>query len=343
MPLSQQGLGGGAASLFRGGVGPVESIDIQLNALSTGRSFGTYSLVNTFSQTITTNWGYNGYFAFVVPNDDVYRITTRGANGTYLNINSATPENYGAEIVADVAVTQGWIILFIVGQTGGPAGDNQGGGGGGMSAVAYTTNTSNSTTSVNQSNPLVVGGGGGGSCANNTGQENARGYGNVESTYSQMLIGKAGKTSNYSTLGHGWTVGGGGEADNNYQQSISGGVHYVACWNGGGFNSSGTGTAQRSGGSHGVAFRYGAAGGANQAGNNGGGFGGGGGGAENCGYGGGAGGYSGGGAGGFNGGCGGHGGGGGSYYDNSGSNSLVSRQNYNTRYGYVRIRSSDQY
>ena len=337
------GFGGGVASLGMKGGGAIESIDIQLTAQSTGTTFGSYSLVNTFNQTITTNWGYNGYFAFVVPNDDIYRIMTRGANGTYQNVSSSTPENYGAEIVADIAVSKGWIILFIAGQTGGTTSDNEGSGGGGMSAVAYTTNTSNSTTSVAAANPLVVGGGGGGSCLNRTGQENARGYGNIESTYSQMIIGKAGKTSNYSTLGHGWTVGGGGEADNTYQQNNSGGVHYVACWNGGGFNSSGTGNAARSGGSHGNGFKQGAVGGLNQGGTNGGGFGGGGGGANNCGYGGGAGGYSGGGAGGYNGGCGGHGGGGGSFYDNSGSNSLVSRQNYNTRYGYVRIRSSDQY
>ena len=337
------GFGGGVASLSMAG-GSVESIDMQLTAVGTGAVSGQYYFVNTFSQTVTSNWGYNGYFAFVVPNNDVYRIQARGAAGGYNGSANHTPKNDGAQIEADIAVTKGWVILFIVGQTGLDTSDTEGAGGGGMSAVAYTTNTTNSTASVAAANPLVVGGGGGGSCYDRTGQENARGYGNIESTYSQMLIGKAGKTSNYSTLGHGWTVGGGGEADNTYQQNSSGGVHYVACWNGGGFNSSGTGNAARSGGSHGSGFRQGAVGGLNQGGSSGGGgFGGGGGGANNCGYGGGAGGYSGGGAGGYNGGCGGHGGGGGSYYNNSGSNSLVSATNTNSIYGYVRIRSSDQY
>ena len=327
------GFGGGVASLSMKSGGGFESIDIQLTAQSTGTTFGSYSLVNTFNQTITTNWGYNGYFAFVVPNDDTYRIMTRGANGTYAGVSSPSPENYGAEIVADIPVTKGWIILFIAGQTGGVTSDNEGSGGGGMSAVAYTTNTSNSTASVAAANPLVVGGGGGGACLNRTGQDNARGYGNINGTYSQMVIGKAGLASGYSTLGHGWTVGGGGEATN--------GTYNIAGWNGGGFNSSGSGNSARSGGSHGNGFKQGAVGGANQGGNNGGGFGGGGGGANNCGYGGGAGGYSGGGSGGYSGGCGGHGGGGGSW--SLSSTNLVSAQNYNTRYGYVRIRSSDQY
>ena len=329
------GFGGGVASLGMKSGGGFESVDIQLTAQSTGRTFGSYSLTNTFSQAITTNWGYNGYFAFEVPNDDTYRIMTRGANGTYQNINSPSPENYGAEIVADIAVTKGWIILFIAGQTGGVTNDNEGSGGGGMSAVAYTTNKTNGTASVLAANPLVVGGGGGGACLNRTGQDNARGYGNVNSNYSDMLKGLAGLASGYSALGHGWNVGGGGLASN--------GTYNIAGWNGGGFNTGGSGNSARSGGSHGNAFKAGAVGGANQGGNNGGGFSGGGGGAENCGYGGGAGGYSGGGSGGYSGGCGGHGGGGGSFYENSGSNSLVSRQNYNTRYGYVRIRSSDQY
>ena len=46
-----------------------------------------------------------------------------------------------------------------------------------------------------------------------------------------MLIGKAGLTSGYSTLGHGWTVGGGGLANHT-------GVNNIGSWNGGGFNSS---------------------------------------------------------------------------------------------------------
>jgi len=327
------GFGGGVASLSMAGGSGFESIDIQLTAQSTGTSWGSYSLTNAFSMPITTNWGYNGYFAFEVPNDDTYRIMTRGANGTYAGINSPSSENYGAEIVADIDVTKGWIILFIAGQTGGVTSDNEGGGGGGMSAVAYTTNTSNSTASVAAANALVVGGGGGGACFNRSGQDNARGYGNIDSTYFQMVKGKAGLKSGYDTLGHGWTVGGGGEASN--------GTNNIAGWNGGGFNSAGSGNSARSGGSHGNGFKQGAAGGANQGGNNGGGFGGGGGGANNCGYGGGAGGYSGGGSGGYTAGCGGHGGGGGSWSLTSAN--LVSAQNYNTRYGYVRIRSSDQY
>ena len=117
-------------------------------------------------------------------------------------------------------------------------------------------------------------------------------------------------------------------------------VGNVAAWNGGGYNSGGSGTSARSGGSHGESFRNGGVGGYGQGGSGGhGGFGGGGGGAQNCGYGGGGGGYSGGGSGGYSGSCGGHGGGGGSYY----TGSLVTAQNYSSAFGYVRIRSSDLY
>ena len=331
------GFGGGVASLSMAGGSGMESIDMQLTAQSTGTTFGSYYFVNSFSQAVTTNWGYTGYFSFVVPNDDVYRIQARGASGGYSGVSSPSGQNYGAQIEADIAVTKGWIILFIVGQTGVATNDNEGSGGGGMSAVAYTTNTSNSTASVAAANPLVVGGGGGGACYNREGQDNARGYGNINSTYSQMLIGKAGLTSGYSTLGHGWPVGGGGLANHT-------GANNIAGWNGGGFNGGGSGNSARSGGSHGSGFREGAAGGLNQGGSyGGGGFGGGGGGAENCGYGGGAGGYSGGSSGGYTSGCGGHGGGGGSFYENSGSNSLVSATNTSNNMGYVRIRSSDQY
>ena len=330
-PIFSQFSSGGGGRAIGFGMGPMTSgggasISIQLTAQSQGRNFGSYSLTNTFSMPITTNWGYNGYFAFTAPADDVYRITTRGANGRYQGVENATPENLGAQIIADVNVSAGWIIIFTAGQTGdGVCNDNAGAGGGGMSVVAYSTNTSNSTSSVSQANPLVVAGGGGGSCYNRTGQDNSRGYANTGQR------GRAGQASGYGAESHGWPLGGGGLATSN-QYNIAG-------WNGGGFNSGGSGNQVRSGGAHGDGWKQGGRGGTNQNGANYAGFGGGGGGANNCGYGGGAGGYSGGGSGGYSAGCGGHGGGGGSYYQGN----LISASNYNTRYGYVSILSSDQY
>ena len=310
--------GGGRAAGF--GMGPMGAaagaMDIELIAQSQGRNFGSYTLNNPYGLSISTNWQYSGYFSYVVPSNATYRMTVRGANGRYQGIENSTPENYGAEIIADVGVSAGWTLVFTAGQTGdGNCSDNAGGGGGGMSVVAYTT------SSVGNAQPLVVGGGGGGSCYNRTGQENDRGYANTNQT------GRAGKSSGYSTTGHGWGTGNGGQASNSQNA--------IAAWNGGGFNNGGSGNSARSGGNHGNSWRSGGVAGSNQGGSNYAGFGGGGGGANNCGYGGGAGGYSGGGAGGYTNGCGGHGGGGGSYY----TGNLVSASNYNTRYGYVRIQS----
>jgi len=307
------------------------SLDIQLTAGGYGRTFSSATLNNNSALTITSTWGYSGYYAFIIPASDTYRIEARGVNGTYTPVSTPrTPENYGAQIIADVAVTAGNVLIFMAGQQDNSAvSDGQGAGGGGMSGVAYSTNTTNSTSSVNTSTALVIAGGGGGSCYNGHygyTTSTARGYANTGQ------VGRAGLHSGYTAEGHGWTVGGGGQA--------STASYSVAAWNGGGFNTDGTGTSARSGGSHGGAFRNGGVGGYGQGASGGhGGFGGGGGGAQNCGYGGGGGGYSGGGSGGYASSCGGHGGGGGSYY----TGSLVTAQNYSSAFGYVRIRSSDLY
>lgn len=316
--------------------GGTASLDIQLTATSQGRTFGSATLNNNSSLTVTSTWGYSGYYAFLIPANDTYRIEARGVNGVYTPVSTPrTPENYGAQIIADVAVTAGNVLIFMAGQQSAYAtSDGQGSGGGGMSGVAYSTNTTNSTSSVNTSTALVIAGGGGGSAYNGHygySTSTSRGYANTNQ------VGRAGLHSGYSAEGHGWTVGGGGQAS-----TASG--YNVAGWNGGGFNTDGSGTSARSGGTHGQAFRNGGVGGygdssssPSQYGE--GGFGGGGGGSTNCGYGGGGGGYSGGGPGGYSGSCGGHGGGGGSYY----TGSLVTAQNYSSTYGYVRIRSSDLY
>lgn len=311
-------------------------VDVQLTATQFGRDADSPLLVdNLGSLDITANWGYNGYYAFEVPSDGIYRITACGCNGRSEGVFLATPENFGAEIVADVFVAAGGVMIFMAGQYG-PRNtpDGRGAGGGGMSAVAYSTNTINSTTSVAQAIPLVVGGGGGGGCWNRTGHDPNRGYGNVKAM-NDMMIGRAGQSSGYTAEGHGWAVGFGGRA--------SSAEFRVASWNGGGFFGDGVnGTTIRSGGSNGQGFVNGGQGGLGEGGQGEGGFGGGGGGANNCGYGGGAGGYSGGGTGGYQNGCGGHGGGGGSYYDTA-NGTLVSAQNVDTRYGYIRIQSEGLY
>ena len=313
------------------GAGGSASLDIQLTASGYGRAFSSATLNNNSSLTVTSTWGYSGYYAFLIPANDTYRIEARGVNGTFSPVTSPrTPENYGAQIIADVAVTAGNVLIFMAGQQDNSAcSDGQGAGGGGMSGAAISSTTSNSTSSVDNATALVIAGGGGGSCYNGHygySTSTARGYANTGQT------GRAGLHSGYTAEGHGWPVGYGGQAT-----SAS---YSVAAWNGGGFNTDGSGTSVRSGGTHGAAFRNGGVGGYGQGGSGGhGGFGGGGGGAQNCGYGGGGGGYSGGGSGGYSGSCGGHGGGGGSYY----TGSLVTAQNYSSTYGYVRIRSSDLY
>jgi len=297
------------------GAGPVEFI---LEATQEGRTPGTFTITDTYSNTnVQNNFGFPGYYKITIPSAGVYEITVRGCNGTFVGVSSSTPENFGAEIKAQVNLNVGDELICVAGQIGlGTTSDAQGAGGGGGSFVAI-----GSTVAAAQ--PLVVAGGGGGSCFSRSGQENARGYANLGT------VGRAGQTSGYSAEGHGWAVGGGGLAN-----STSG--FNIAAWNGGGFFSDGgPGTNVRSGGTNGLGFINGLTGGLNESATNGGGFGGGGGGANNCGYGGGAGGYSGGGPGGYTGGCGGHGGGGGSYVTPTGS--LVSSANVNNRFGYIKI------
>ena len=319
-------------------------VDVTLEAQNYGRTANSPLLTDvggTLSGQITANWGFSGYYSFVVPADATYEITCRGVNGRFVNVMStATPEMLGAEIKANINVTAGWRLVFMAGQYGEITNDQEGAGGGGMSGVAYTTNNTNNASSVGQSLPLVIAGGGGGSCFNRSGYDHTVGDGNIPSTShsGNMERGRAGDESGFpgsNCESHGWTIGEGGKASD----ASCGGNINIAAWNGGGFYSDGTGCSARSGGSHGQAFRNGCNGGNNQGTSGYGGFGGGGGGANNCGDGGGAGGYSGGGSGGYSGGCGGHGGGGGSFYLTTGSNSLVSATNYNTRYGYVRIKS----
>ena len=293
-------------------------LDFILEATETGRNPGAFTVTDVEnSANAVTDFEFSGYYKITIPANAVYEITARGCSGAQDGVQNTTPVNYGAEIIAEVELTQGTELILLAGQTGGGVtSDSAGAGGGGGTFVA-------TGSSVANAQPLIVAGGGGGSCFNRTGQDDARGYANLNQP------GRAGQASGYAA-DPGWPVGEGGLASNN--------EFNIAAWNGGGFFTGGSGTSARSGGSHGQGFVEGALGGLNQSGaGQGGGFGGGGGGANNCGYGGGAGGYSGGGSGGYAAGCGGHGGGGGSYVDATASN--VSTQNIDNDFGYIRIRS----
>jgi len=294
-------------------------LDFTLEAQSKGQNAGTFAVTDVYtSSNYVADHDFTGYYKITVPATALYEITVRGCSGGHDNGNNFTPENFGAEIVAELELAQGTDLILLAGQSVDTVtSDSNGAGGGGGTFVA-------TGSSVATAQPLVIAGGGGGSCQNRNGQDNARGYANLNQP------GRAGDRSGYNA-DPGWPVGFGGIANPND------GVN-IAAWNGGGFFGDGQfGTTIRSGGSNGLGFVNGATGGLNQGGTGTGGFGGGGGGANNCGYGGGAGGYSGGGTGGYTNGCGGHGGGGGSYVDANATVTLS--QNISNDFGYIRIRN----
>jgi hypothetical protein len=170
---------------------------------SLGTCQGSYSTIWD-SDTSYFNMTVNGIQRWTVPATASYRIVAAGAAGQ-TNSNAyagGTP----ATIQGDVDLTQGEILLILVGQLGNSNtqhGNENGGGGG--SFVVRDAGTA----------PLVIAGGGGGapshsysaSCTrtNGDGQLGSAGNGNDVGT-----LGTAGKTVNCYSTGAGGTNGGGG-------------------------------------------------------------------------------------------------------------------------------------
>jgi Secretion system C-terminal sorting domain len=241
-----------------------------------------------------------GVQEWTVPGTANYRIETRGAQG-------GCGGGMGAKIVGDFTLTQGQVILVVVGQTGLSAPASVGNGGGGGSYAVLSPNTA-----------LCIAGGGGGTghnCSNGS-------YTNISGT-----TGTSGLIGQYGNAGAGGTSGSGG----GYSTTTGNGIGNGG--GGGGFNGNGGSLGNAFGG---YSFLNGSAGGSST-----GGFGGGGGsnlfiyGCGSSPHGGsGGGGYSGGGGGGNN--CNGAAGGGGSY--NNGTNQSNTAA-YNSGMGQVIITS----
>lgn len=301
-----------------------EPVNFSITSASYGQNPGTFNVFDEYSNlNATANFGFNGYYKITIPSDSEYELEVRGTNGGFQNVQSSSPECFGSRIVVRTILTAGTELICVSGQTTNQVtSDLTGAGGGGGTFIAIGS-------TVAQAQPVLIGGGGGGACLNRTAQEvETRGRANLD------RVGRAGLSSGYDPISHGWPEGFGGRATSSERN--------IAAWNGGGFFGDGVGgTTIRAGGTNGRGFVNGLQGGLNQGGSGTGGFGGGGGGANNCGYGGGGGGYSGGGSGGYNNGCGGHGGGGGSFYDTSAATTLVTRETFDTRFGYLRITSVD--
>lgn len=300
-----------------------EPVNFSITAQSYGQNAGTFSVVDEYVNVgATANFGFSGYYKITIPSDSEYQIEAIGTNGGRNGLQNASPLNLAARIVVRTTLAAGTELICVAGQTTNQTtSDAAGTGGGGGTFIAI-----GSTVATAQ--PLVVAGGGGGSCYLRTAHDTSRTYANTGRR------GRAGVSSGYDPEGHGWPEGFGGRA--------SSGERNIAAWNGGGFFGDGVnGTTVRLGGSNGKGFVNGLQGGLNQGGVGTGGFGGGGGGANNCGYGGGGGGYSGGGSGGYNNGCGGDGGGGGSYYDTASGTTLITAQNIDNNFGFLRIVSVD--
>lgn len=282
MPLSQQGLGGGATSLFRASRGGAGLYDFQdatfTNAnkvghqgpsLSEARNAMSGTSINNFKNNTTFFNVVNGIQYWMVPIDGTYRITATGA-GMW----NHRQGGYGARMRGDFYLTQGEVIRILVGQIGNTGGDAAGG----SFVVKSPYNTNGSI--------LVIAGGGGG------------GHNNGFQGNSNASTGNGGRqaTNIRSGLGYGGSGGQGGTS----ADSGAGGGFFANGQDGGGS------------GSGGRAYVSGGYGG-NEPGSDSGGFGGGG--TSGNSHGGGGGGYSGGGG---SGDYPWHGGGGGSY--NNGSN-----------------------
>tara|TARA_B100001057_G_scaffold163777_1_gene164406 strand:- start:1989 stop:3026 length:1038 start_codon:yes stop_codon:yes gene_type:complete len=199
MPLSQQGFGGGATSLFRAGGGAslfnfnsftFLSGDESYSRVPSGNpspsprntTLGDFNsgptkneLINHYNTSANT-WlnnatfydvDGNGFQKFVIPQTGSYEFTVQGSrggaggNGGSLIINGG----YGRSITGRLSLTINTEIYMLVGKAGeSAAGPNQncGGGGGGGSYVWLN---------VTDTYPLFAAGGGGGGGTNSTGDE----------------------------------------------------------------------------------------------------------------------------------------------------------------------------
>jgi hypothetical protein len=196
-------------------------------ALSTCQ--GSYS-TSWDSDTSYFNMTVNGIQRWTVPATASYRITAAGAAGQ-TNSNAyagGTP----ATIQGDIDLTQGEIILILVGQLGNSntAHGNENGGGGG-SFVVRDAGTA----------PLVIAGGGGGapSISYSAGCTRTNGDGQ---------LGTAGKTVNCYNTGTGGTSGNGGSATGSAVGGAGGGLIGNGATGGGHCSSSGGGASFLNGG-----------------------------------------------------------------------------------------------
>ena len=320
MPLSQQGLGGGATSLFRNSGSGGELYDFTSQTFTNCGSTGPTG--PTLSQCQTEYAGTNfissyfsvpttGYQQWTVPATATYRIKMRGGNGSPSSSNSGAEGGQGIIMQFDYNLTQGISLRMVVGQSG--SGDTNHGGGGGASMILVTPY--NTTGSI-----IAIAGGGGGrrQDAGGVGVNGAswNSYGGAGTTMDRCDRSTVSSGTIYantsSSIPSGQflspfpaTLGQGGSPGNN------------SYGNGGaGFNADGNNDTAQSGMSDAKSLKSTAVGGY-RSGNNGsaGGFGGGADGAGN---------YGGGGGGGYTGGNGGWtAGGGGSYLVNTGASNYV--------------------
>tara|TARA_B100001989_G_scaffold131355_1_gene92855 strand:+ start:150 stop:1217 length:1068 start_codon:yes stop_codon:yes gene_type:complete len=162
MPLSQQGLGGGAASLFRSSVGGLANpFTLTLESTNNSRNGDTTSVQNTwwanqtYDATFVTNIGqqsYQGFYAFTAGQDATLTATLGGAAG-WRNVR-------GRSITASFSIFTGDRIVFFAGKPTQPIG-SEGAGGGASCLMKYDTSLSSDADYANGFVPLIIAAGGG--------------------------------------------------------------------------------------------------------------------------------------------------------------------------------------
>jgi hypothetical protein len=152
----------------------------------------------------------NGYFSvatqgfqfFTVPVTGTYRITTAGAQGGSgkWNIHRG---GLGAVLRADFSLTEGSLLIFVVGQRGGyveSVSNGSGGGGGGSFVFA---------NSVSSNNLLIAAGGGSGGGGNSSAQNGQNGLTTTSGSSSSPAGFSGGSSGNGGAAGTGGGGGGG--------------------------------------------------------------------------------------------------------------------------------------
>tara|TARA_Y100001972_G_C7643805_1_gene323457 strand:- start:696 stop:1754 length:1059 start_codon:yes stop_codon:yes gene_type:complete len=163
MPLSQTGLGGGAASLFRvsGGAGLASPFTLTLESTNNSRNGDTTSTQNTwwnsqtYDATFVTNIGqasYQGFYAFTASKPAILTATLGGAAG-WRNVR-------GRSITATFAISAGDRIVFFAGKPTQTVG-SEGAGGGASCLMKYDPNLSSDADYANGFVPLIIAAGGG--------------------------------------------------------------------------------------------------------------------------------------------------------------------------------------